>query len=108
LVTNQELKHFIELSNIDKDIVVDKIVVEKVNNLPNIEELNIAVDPEFDVVERKDFMNIDGSIISDIIESDSDKESKEDNAIFIDDWKLDSQREYVKNLVISILLNLGL
>jgi hypothetical protein len=33
--------------------------------LPNIEELNIVVDPEFDVVERKDFTNIDVSIISD-------------------------------------------
>jgi hypothetical protein len=84
------------------------MVVEKVNNLPNIEELNNVVDPEFDVVERKDFTDIDVSIISDIDESDSDKESEEDNAIFIGDGDLDSQREYVKNLVISILPNLRL
>jgi hypothetical protein len=102
-----DLKHFIELSNVDKEVVIDKVVVE-VNNLPNVEELNVVVDPEFVVVERKDFTNTDVSIISDIDESDSDKENEEDNAIFISDGELDSQREYVKNIVISILLNLWL
>jgi hypothetical protein len=67
----------------------------------NIEELNIVVDPEFNVIERKDFTNNDVSIISDIDESDSDKESEEDNAIFIGDGELECQREYVKNLAIS-------
>jgi hypothetical protein len=38
-----DLKRFIELSNVDKDVVVDKTVVEKVNNLPIVEELNIVV-----------------------------------------------------------------
>jgi hypothetical protein len=51
-------------------------------------------------------MNIDVSIISDIDESDSDKTSEEDNVIFICDGELDSQREYVKNLVIPIFPNL--
>jgi hypothetical protein len=87
-----DLKHFIELPNVDKDVVVDKTVVEKINNLPNIEELYIVVDPEFGVVERKDFTNIDVSIISYTGESDSDKESEEDDAIFIGDGELDSQR----------------
>jgi hypothetical protein len=50
--------------------------------LTNIEELNIVVDPESDVVKRKNSTNIDVSIISDTDESDSDKESEEDNAIF--------------------------
>jgi hypothetical protein len=103
-----DVKHFIELSNVDKDVVVDKTVVEKVNNLPNIEELNIVVNPKFDVVERKNFTNIDVSIISDIDENDSNKESEEDNAIFIGNEELDSQREYITNLVITILSNLGL
>jgi hypothetical protein len=103
-----DLKHFIELPNADKEVVIDKAVVEEVNNLPNIGELNAVVDPEFDVVERKDFTNIDVSIISDIDEGDSDKESEEDNAIFIGDRELDSQREYIKNFVISILPNLRL
>jgi hypothetical protein len=76
--------------------------------LPNIEELNIAVDPEFDVIKRKDFMNIDVSIISDIDERYSDKESGEDNAIFIGDGEFDSQREYFKNFVIAIFPNVGL
>jgi hypothetical protein len=39
-----DLKHFIELPNVDMDIVVDKTVVEKVYNLPNIEKLNIVID----------------------------------------------------------------
>jgi hypothetical protein len=103
-----ELEHFVELPNADKDAIVDKTVVEKVNNLPNIEELNIVADPEFDVIERKDVRNIDVSIISDTDESDSDNQSKEDNTIVIGDIELDSQNEYVKNLVIPILLNLGL
>jgi hypothetical protein len=93
-----DLNHFIELSNVDKDAVVDKTVVEKVNNLHNIEKLNIVVDPEFDVVERRDFTNIDVSIMSDTDESDSDKESGEDNALFIDDGELDNQIEYVRIL----------
>jgi hypothetical protein len=76
--------------------------------LPNIEELNIVVGLEFDVVERKDSTNIDLSIISDIDESDSGKENKEDNAIFIYNEELDSQRKYVKNLVILIHQNLEL
>jgi hypothetical protein len=88
-----DLKYFIELSNVDKDAVVDKTVIEKVNNLSNIEELNIIDDPEFDVVERKDFTNIDVSIISDTDKSNLDKESKEDNAVFISNEELDSQRE---------------
>jgi hypothetical protein len=95
-----DFKHFIELSNVDKDVAVDKTVVEKVNNLPNIEELNFAVDLEFNIVERKDFTNINVSIISDIDESDLDKENEDDCAIFISNGKLDSQREYIKNLVI--------
>jgi hypothetical protein len=95
-----DLKHFIESPNVDKDVVIDKTVIEKVNNLPNIEELNIVVDWEFDVTERENFTNIDVSIKSDTDESDSDKENEDDNAIFIDDGELDSQREYVKNLVI--------
>jgi hypothetical protein len=83
-----DLKHVIELPNVNKDVVVDKTVVEKVNNLPNIEELNIIVIPEFNVVEKKNFTNIDGSIISDTDESDSDKESEEDNVILlvIENW----------------------
>jgi hypothetical protein len=85
-----KLKHFVELPNADKDAIVDKTVVEKDNNLPNIEELNIVDDPEFDPVKRKDFTNIDVSIISDTDESDSGKESEKDNAIFIGDGKLDS------------------
>jgi hypothetical protein len=53
--------------------------------------LTIIVDPEFDVVERKDFTNIDASIISDTDESNLDNEIEEDNAIFIGDGELDSQ-----------------
>jgi hypothetical protein len=96
------------LPTVDKDVIVDKTVIEKVNNLPNIEELNIVVFPELDVVERKDFTNIDVLIKSDTDESDSGKENEEDSAIFIGDRELESQREYIKNLVISILPNLGL
>jgi hypothetical protein len=48
----------------------------------------------FDVVEKKDFTNTDASIINDTDESDSDKDSEEDNAIFINDRELDSQRKY--------------
>jgi hypothetical protein len=76
--------------------------------LPNIEELNIVVDLEFDVIERKDFMNIDVSIISGIDERYSDKESEEDNAVFIGDGEFDSQREYFKNFVIVIFPNVEL
>jgi hypothetical protein len=75
------------LLNDDKDVVVDKTVVEKINNLLNIEELNIVVDPKFDVVERKNFTNIDVLMIS-----DSDKESKKDNSTFIGDRELVCQR----------------
>jgi Ran GTPase-activating protein (RanGAP) involved in mRNA processing and transport len=102
------LKHFIESPNVDKDVIAAKTVVEKVNNLPNIEELNIVVDPKFDVVERKDFTNIDVSIKSDTDESVSDKEGEEDNAFFIGEEELDKQSEYFKNLVIPILPNLVL
>jgi hypothetical protein len=70
--------------------------------------LNIIVDPEFDVVERRDFSIIAGSIINDADESDSDKQNEEDNVIFIGNGKLDSQREYVINLVTLILMNLML
>jgi hypothetical protein len=76
--------------------------------LQNIEELKISIDLKFNVAERKDFMNIDVSIISDTDKTDSDKESEKDTAIFIGDGKLDSQREYVKNLAIFILPNLWL
>jgi hypothetical protein len=71
-----DLKYFIGLPNVDKDVVIDKTVVEKVNNLPNIEDVNIVVDPEFDVVEREDFTNINVSIMSDTDESDSTKRIK--------------------------------
>jgi hypothetical protein len=75
--------------------------------LSNIEELNIVVDQEFDAVERKDFTNINVSIISNTVESDLDKENDENNAILLvlKNWIV---REYVKNLVITILPNLVL
>jgi hypothetical protein len=60
--------------------------------------LNVVVDPKFDAVKRKDFTNINVSIINDTDESDSCKKSEEDNAIFIDEGEFDSQREYVKSL----------
>jgi hypothetical protein len=41
-------------------------------------------------------------------EYESDKEKDEDNAIFVGDGAKDEQREYIKNLVIHILQNLGL
>jgi hypothetical protein len=47
-------------------------------------------DLEFDVFERKNVTNIEVSIISGTDESDLDKESEEDNTIFIDEGKLDS------------------
>jgi hypothetical protein len=52
-----DLKGFIELPNVVKEVIVEKTEVEKANNLPSIEELNIIVDREFDMVERKDFIN---------------------------------------------------
>jgi hypothetical protein len=54
-----DLKHFVELPNEDKDVIVDKTLIEKANNLPIVEELNCIGEPEFDREKRSDFTNID-------------------------------------------------
>jgi hypothetical protein len=71
---------------VDKDVIVDKTAMENVNNLPIVEELNVIVEPEFDVEKISDFTNIDTSIASDV------EEGGENNAIFVGDGAEDEQR----------------
>jgi hypothetical protein len=80
-----DLKHFIELLNVDKE------VVKKIVNLSSEEEIDKPVDEEVDLNRGIDLTAVDKSLLNNLNDSDSEREENEN--IFNSDDKEKEQRE---------------
>jgi hypothetical protein len=107
-------KHFITLPDVDRDIVLEKNIVRSINHFPETVESNIVVElepeekPDPDRNDDALVVHVDDSYSSEVDDVDVDSEAVEDNSIFDHDGVESDQLEYVKNLCIPFLLNLGL
>jgi hypothetical protein len=104
------LKHFIELPNQYKAVILEKSLVKQILNSPSADEMNIVdeKDPEEEKKEVNVYVMIDESFAREVEDKDIEKVGSEDDSILSNDCEQEKFREYSKNLVISILQNLGL
>jgi hypothetical protein len=61
---------------LDRDLVLEKNVIQSINNLPDSDEFDIVVELEPELEPKKSvlYLNVDGSISSEV--SDGDKDLK--------------------------------
>jgi hypothetical protein len=97
-----DLKQFIELPNQDKDVVVEKKMIQLIDNSPSADEMNIIVehDPESEEKGINMCVSVDDSFASEIEDIDTEKERSEDESILNYDGETEKFQEYTKNLVI--------
>jgi hypothetical protein len=104
-VTN--LKNFIDLPNLDKDIIIEKNVEEQLKNGAEEEEFGYAVITEVDVRDEKEGLFVEGekvevddSIASSTDFDESEPEIAEDEQVLICDGESKLNREYTSNCCI--------
>jgi hypothetical protein len=83
------LKNFIELTNLDVDVVDDGKVVELIKNEASADEENIVIEIERDEGDNKSgskkVVGVDDSEEAIVEDSESEAESEENNVIFNND-----------------------
>jgi hypothetical protein len=103
-------KHFIIIPNLDRDVVLEKNVMQTIANLPETDELNIVIEPEVEPKPKETFLvvGVDDSNDSETSDGEEESEVMGNNSIFDGHSKRIDQIEYVKNVCIPGLPNLEL
>jgi hypothetical protein len=105
------LKNFIELPNIDADVVVSKRIIKILKNEADDNEKDIVVkvikgEEKKKKVDVGKVVDVDDSIEAAIEVGETEAESVEDGGILTSDGEEETIREYATNLCVPILRNL--
>jgi hypothetical protein len=74
-------KHFIKLPNVDKDIILEKNIINSINNLPEVDERNIIVDHDPENEKKSDEILAQIDELTEDIASDTAFENEADKSI---------------------------
>jgi hypothetical protein len=100
----KNLKNFIELANVDADVVVSKRIIKVMKNEADEEEKGIIVKVIEKEKEKKTevgkVVDVDDSIEAAIEADETEAESIEDGGILVSDGEEGTVREYVTNLCV--------
>jgi hypothetical protein len=96
-------KYFITLPDLDRDVVLEKNVIQSITNLHEADESDIIVEPEPELETKKSVLieGVDVSSSNEINDDDEEAEVVESNSIFDNDDLSSDQSEYAKNICIT-------
>jgi hypothetical protein len=111
VIPEEKLKNFIELPNADEDVVVEKEIINLLNNEPPQEEQNITIvdddDEPIPITNDGIKVKVDASSTSEANAEDIEPESEEVDGIMIGIVKGKTCKDIRRRFVSHSLTNLG-